>query len=84
MFTSFSVKLGVINYSSISPSVSAVGTTRFGGTNPYTRFLLDAKTLAAKEPMYRLVHPNRTTPSVSKIKVMFGHKLHYGIKSYVW
>ena len=30
----------------------------FGRTNPYTHSLLDAQTLASKELVYRLVHPN--------------------------
>ena len=32
--------------------------SRFGWTNPYTRSLLDAQTLASKEPVYGLVRPS--------------------------
>ena len=40
-----------------------VATLGFERTNPYTRSLLDAQTLASKEPMYGLVLPSPTLAS---------------------
>jgi hypothetical protein len=50
------LKQSVISVESWTPTGYFSNST--GWTNPYTRSLLDAKTLAFKEPMHKLVRPN--------------------------